>query len=57
MEKAKSMAKIAADSPRKLECNTVTGRGPFDIMMSKSIEIEFKSGGQLNMAREERFYV
>ncbi len=57
MEKVKSMSKIAADSPRKIECNTVTGRGPFDVMMSKSIEIEFKSRGQLNMAQKERFYV
>lgn len=57
MEKVKSMSKIAADSPRKIEGNTVTGRGPFDVMMSKSIEIEFKSRGQLNMAQEERFYV
>lgn len=57
MEKVKSTSNIAADSPRKIEGNTVTGRGPFDVMMSKSIEIEFKSRGQLNRAREERFYV
>jgi len=55
MEKVKSMSNTAADSSRKIECNTVTGRGPFDVTMSKSIEIEFKSRGQLNMAWEERF--
>lgn len=54
MEKVKSMLNNAADTSRKYECNTVTGRGPFNATMSKSIEIEFESRRQLNMAQEVR---
>ena len=54
MEKVKSMLNNVADTSRKYECNTVTGRGPFDVTMGKSIEIEFESRRQLNMAREVR---
>lgn len=60
MEKVMCMIMDAAKSSRKFECNTVTGKGPFDETMSKTIEIEFESRGllrQLNMAWEIRLSV
>lgn len=60
MDKVIIMLVDAANSSRKFECNTVTGKGPFDEMVSRSIEIEFKSRGllrQLNIAREVRLSV
>ena len=53
MEVAMNWINNAANFSRKSECNTVTGKGPFDVMMSKTVEIEFQSRrppGQLNMA-------
>ena len=54
MKKERAMADNKADIARKSECNIVTGRGPFEFIMSNSIEIKFKSRGQLNMAQEVR---